>query len=76
VYPGANGAFLLYEDDGSSFDYRRANGWDSKWLGAMPGKPLRETGRRIESVEARLEVKLGNSTKRVTFDGKAIEVRF
>ena len=28
VYPGANGSFLLYEDDGSSFNYRKG-----EWMG-------------------------------------------
>ena len=28
VYPGADGSFLLYEDDGSSFDYRKG-----EWMG-------------------------------------------
>ena len=28
IYPGADGSFLLYEDDGRSFDYRRG-----QWMG-------------------------------------------
>ena len=28
VYPGADGSFLLYEDDGGSFDYRKG-----EWMG-------------------------------------------
>ena len=37
VYPGADGAFLLYEDDGQSFDYRRATGWASRCAGTTRG---------------------------------------
>jgi len=28
VYPGADGSYLLYEDDGKSFNYRRG-----EWMG-------------------------------------------
>src|SRR5260370_29900236 len=30
IYPGADGAFLLYEDDGGSFNYRKG-----EWMGVQ-----------------------------------------
>ena len=40
VYPGANGRFLLYEDDGISFGYRKGD-----WMGIELG--WNDQGRRL-----------------------------
>src|SRR5262249_19864275 len=77
VYPGANGSFLLYEDDGRSFDYRKGEwmGIDLAWndarrtLSAKLAKGSKMMGKR------ELEVKVGDQSKRAVFEGKAIEVR-
>ena len=37
VYRGANGQFLLYEDDGSTFNFRKENGWEFRWPGMTAG---------------------------------------
>jgi len=80
IYPGADGAFLLYEDDGASFNYRKGEwtgiqmAWnDSKRVLALRLAP----GSRMLSDEPRrFEVKLGEATHSVVFEGRAIEVRF
>ena len=41
VYPGADGAFLLYEDDGSSFNYRKG-----EWMGHADGLERRAENAR------------------------------
>jgi alpha-glucosidase (family GH31 glycosyl hydrolase) len=78
VYPGANGAFLLYEDDGSSFQYRHG-----EWMGLQMAW---NDGRKALSVKLaagskflgkrELEVKMGGAIKRASFEGRAVEVRF
>jgi len=77
VYPGANGSFLLYEDDGRTFDFRKGEwmGIDLAWndqrrtLSARLARGSKLLGQR------ELEVTLGSTSKRVVFEGRAIEVR-
>jgi alpha-glucosidase/alpha-D-xyloside xylohydrolase len=77
VYPGANGSFLLYEDDGRSFDYRKGEwmGIELAWndarrtLSARLARGSKLLGRR------ELELKVGDVSKRAVFEGKAIELR-
>jgi alpha-glucosidase/alpha-D-xyloside xylohydrolase len=80
VYPGADGAFLLYEDDGSSFDYRKG-----EWMGIrMAWNDARKTlslrlaagSKMLAPLERDLRVKLGNVTKSAVFDGRNMEVSF
>ena len=78
VYPGGNGTFLLYEDDGSSFRYRQG-----EWMGlqmawnddrkALSVK-LASGGKMMGTRE--LEVKMGSEIRQVSFEGRAVEVRF
>jgi len=82
VYPGANGAFTLYEDDGRTFNYR-----DGDWMrmamtwndaartltfALVPGSRMRTPLRRL------IEVRLAGSgpARQVTFAGRPIEVRW
>ena len=62
VFPGADGIFSLDEDDGRSFDYRKG-----EWMRIEMLPPERRT----------IEVRLAGSrdVKRVTFEGKPVEVR-
>lgn len=78
VYPGADGAFLLYEDDGKSFDYRKG-----QWMGVqMEWKDSRRVlrlhlapGSRMLAPERRnLEIKVDQMTKEIVFEGRLIEV--
>jgi alpha-glucosidase/alpha-D-xyloside xylohydrolase len=80
VYPGADGEFELYEDDGTSFDYKsgkftrlRASWNEAKrqfTLAASAGTPFQ--GAR------KLEVRLAPSgaRKQLSFDGAEITLKF
>ncbi len=78
VYPGANGTFLLYEDDGSSFNYRKGEwmGLEMAWNDARKALAVKLAGGSKVLGKRELEVKLGNATRRATFDGRTVEVRF
>jgi alpha-glucosidase (family GH31 glycosyl hydrolase) len=81
VYPGADGSFTLYEDDGATFNYRRGE-WtkiQATWNNArrtlslrlVPGSKLFPSQRR--EIEVRLA---GEKTSRkVFFSGRPIEVK-
>jgi alpha-glucosidase (family GH31 glycosyl hydrolase) len=81
VYPGTNGAFALYEDDGKSFDYRRGDwmGIDMRWddrerrlrLSLASGSRMREPARRV----IRVRVAGSSAVHDVTFAGSPLEVR-
>jgi len=78
VYPGADGSFLHYEDSGNGFAYKKGEwmGMDLSWsdarktltVGLARGSKL--LGKR------ELEVKMGKVSKRATFEGRAVQVRF
>jgi alpha-glucosidase len=82
VYPGADGAFSLYEDDGRSFDYRKgefmriAMAWrdaDTRLtMRLAPGSRMLPPARRA------MQVRLAGSTatRTIVFEGKPVEVRF
>jgi alpha-glucosidase/alpha-D-xyloside xylohydrolase len=78
VYPGANGDFLLYEDDGASFNYRKGEwmGLQMAWNDARKSLSIRlAPGSRLLG-DRDLEVKTGAAAKRVVFRGRPLEVRF
>jgi len=80
VYPGADGSYLLYEDDGKSFNYRKGEwmGIEMRWndrtrvlsLRLAPGSKMLAPAKR------ELEVKVAGRTKAAVFEGRPIEVRF
>jgi len=80
VYPGADGAFTLYEDDGRSFNYRRGEwmGIEMSWNDA--GRLLRmklATGSKMLAPSRRaIDVKVGDKTRQVEFDGRPLDVHF
>jgi alpha-glucosidase (family GH31 glycosyl hydrolase) len=78
IYPGADGAFSLYEDDGESFDYRKGEwmGIEMKWDDARRTFHMRlaEGSRMLAPIERRIDVHLGKETRQVVFEGRAIEV--
>jgi alpha-glucosidase (family GH31 glycosyl hydrolase) len=78
VYPGADGSFRLYEDDGSSFNYRKGEwmGIDMRWDDAARKLSLRlaEGSRMLPPLKREIEVRLEQTTKSVVFDGRAVEV--
>ena len=80
VYPGADGSFLLYEDDGRSFDYKRGEwmGIQMAWNDARRTLSLRlAAGSVMLSPRRRsLRVKLGDALRDVSFEGRPVEVKF
>ena len=78
IYPGADASFLLYQDDGSSFDYRKG-----KWMGIQMAwhdarrvlkLSLASGSRILPPLRRNIEVKLGQSTRATVFDGHPVEV--
>jgi alpha-glucosidase/alpha-D-xyloside xylohydrolase len=80
IFPGADSSFLLYEDDGRSFNYRRGEwmGLRLRWDDAQSTLTLSlEPGSRLLPPSQRsIEVELLKMKKHVAFDGKQIDVRF
>jgi alpha-glucosidase (family GH31 glycosyl hydrolase) len=80
VYPGGDASFLLYEDDGSSFRYRQGEwmGVQMAWSDAKKTLSLRlaSGSKMLAPARRNFEVKLGDATKAVTFEGRPVEVKF
>jgi alpha-glucosidase (family GH31 glycosyl hydrolase) len=81
VYPGADGSFEVFEDDGRSFEYRRG-GWmgiTCKWIDASRRLSLSLTpGSRMRPPLVRdIEVRLAGSqaTQRAKFAGRSITIQ-
>ena len=79
VYPGADGSFRLYEDDGSSFNYRKGEwmGIDVRWDNAARKLSLRlaEGSRMLPPLKREIEVRLDQTTRAMVFDGRPAEVK-
>ncbi|HEV2616533.1 MAG TPA: TIM-barrel domain-containing protein, partial [Candidatus Acidoferrales bacterium] len=80
IYPGADGAFLLYEDDGRSFNYRKGD-----WMGIkmawndsrrVLSLHLAEGSRMLPPARRKIEVRLEQTTRQVVFDGRPLQVTF
>ena len=80
VYPGADGSFLLYEDDGTSFNYRKGD-----WMGIkmawndsrrVLSLHLAEGSRMLPPARRQIEVKLEQATRQIVFEGRPIQVTF
>jgi alpha-glucosidase (family GH31 glycosyl hydrolase) len=80
IYPGADGDFLLYEDDGITFDYRKG-----AWMGVrMTWDDRRRTlalrltdgSRMLPPRERRIDVRVApeKTARAIVFDGRAMEV--
>jgi alpha-glucosidase (family GH31 glycosyl hydrolase) len=80
VYPGADASFLLYEDDGASFNYRNGEwmGIQVAWDDARRILSLHlAPGSRVLPPESRaIIVKVDATMRSVTFDGKPVQVSF
>jgi uncharacterized protein DUF5110 len=81
VYPGANGASALYEDDGISFNHRRGE-WMRvalAWRDATRTLALRLApgSRMLPPAERRMVVRVAGtaSESAVTFRGRPLEVK-
>src|SRR5204863_7834276 len=78
VYPGADGAFTLYEDDGRSFNYRRGEwlGIDMRWRDAKRRLTfqLAPGSRMLPPFQRPIEVRVAGekTSRRVVFTGQRI----
>ena len=80
IYPGADGSFLLYEDDGRSFNYRKGEWMGTKltWndasrtltLSLAPGS------RMLPPLPLKISVSIFGKEKNIVFDGRPIELKF
>ena len=78
IYRGADGSFSLFEDDGISFNYHKGEwmGIQMVWHDArrVLSLSLARGSRMLPPSPRNIEVKLGQITRAVVFDGKSIEV--
>jgi alpha-glucosidase (family GH31 glycosyl hydrolase) len=78
VYPGADGAFTLYEDDGKSFNYRRGDwmGVEMTWNNAERRLALRLApgSRMLQPARRTLDVRVAGekATRTVVFTGRPV----
>jgi hypothetical protein len=76
VYPGADGTFDLYEDDGRSFDFERGAwmGLEMRWSDAARrlSISLARGSRMLPPTPRELQVSLAGSTaiRAIRFDGR------
>jgi alpha-glucosidase (family GH31 glycosyl hydrolase) len=79
IYPGADASFLLYEDDGKSFDYRKGEwmGLQMSWNDSQRVLNLRlaESSRMLPSMRQKFEVKLNETRKELEFSGKPLKIQ-
>jgi alpha-glucosidase (family GH31 glycosyl hydrolase) len=81
VYPGADGTFTLYEDDGKTFEYRKGAwmGIVMTWADATRRLTLRLApgSRMLAPVRRQIDVRVAGdkATRRIVFEGKPIDVR-
>ena len=79
VYPGSDGEFTLYEDDGRTFDFRRGEWqgtrltWNDKLrqLSLAPAKGSKPSGQRTFEIRLAAESK----TRRLSFAGRTTSIR-
>jgi alpha-glucosidase (family GH31 glycosyl hydrolase) len=80
IYPGADGSFLLYEDDGISFNYRKGEwmGIELKWSDASRTLTMRLApgSRMLTPTRRQFEVKVEKTSRTIVFDGKPMDVSF
>jgi alpha-glucosidase/alpha-D-xyloside xylohydrolase len=80
IYPGADGQFMLYEDDGLSLDYRKG-----EWMGIRMtwtqrtrklGLRLANGSRMLPPLRRPIEVRLASEDIRhsIVFEGRPIEI--
>lgn len=78
IYPAADGSFLLYEDDGKSFDYRKGEwmGIQMTWNDSLQKLRLHLApgSRMLPPTRRKLEIKIRQATRQITFEGHPMEV--
>jgi alpha-glucosidase (family GH31 glycosyl hydrolase) len=80
IYPGTDASFLLYEDDGASFNYRKGEwmGIEMNWSDSQRRLTLHlaSNSRMLPPKPRNFEVRLGQAIRRVTFEGNPVQVSF
>jgi len=80
IYPGADASFLLYEDDGISFNHRKGEwmGIQMAWYDARKTLSLELVpgSRMLAPAPRTFTVQLAETTRSITFAGKALQVSF
>jgi alpha-glucosidase/alpha-D-xyloside xylohydrolase len=80
IYPGTNGEFVLYEDDGQTFDFSRGQAmwlgfrWDEQAKRVSIG--LRNNSKLLPPIPRELEFRLAAQEKRpsAVFDGNPLDL--
>jgi alpha-glucosidase (family GH31 glycosyl hydrolase) len=79
IYPGADASFLLYEDDGKSFNYRKGEwmGIQMSWKDSRRVLTLRlaEGSKILPPSRRNIVVKLNETERQFQFDGKPLEIK-
>jgi alpha-glucosidase/alpha-D-xyloside xylohydrolase len=83
IYPGANGDFTLYDDDGISLDYLKGTAawihcvWDDthKTLHLTPGTPAGATNKPVQRI-FRIRLMTTDAEKTITYKGVDLQTSF
>jgi alpha-glucosidase (family GH31 glycosyl hydrolase) len=79
IYPGQDGSFLLYEDDGKSFDYRNGEwmGIEMHWNDSRRVLTLRLAAgsKMLPPLSRNIEVTMNETRRSLEFTGKPVEVQ-
>ena len=80
IYPGNDASFLLYEDDGISFNYRKGEwmGIQMDWNDKKRTLTLRlaEGSRMLPPLQRKMEIKLEREARSVVFEGTPLKASF
>jgi alpha-glucosidase (family GH31 glycosyl hydrolase) len=80
IYSGTDASFLLYEDDGGSFNYRKGEwmGVQMNWSERRRSLSLRLTpdSRMLPPLRRTVEVRLEETVRSLVFDGGPLDVKF
>jgi alpha-glucosidase/alpha-D-xyloside xylohydrolase len=80
IYPGADASFLLYEDDGITFNYRSGESMEIEMNWADARKKfemqLAPGSYWLSPEPRRITLHMGEATREITFAGKPLEVSF
>ncbi len=80
IYPGANGSFSFYEDDGETLDYHKGEwmGIEMEWDDGRRRFRMRlaEGSRMLPPHRREVEIHLKGETRKAVFEGRPVEVAF
>jgi alpha-glucosidase (family GH31 glycosyl hydrolase) len=79
LYPGQDGSFLFYEDDGKSFDYRKGEwmGIEMLWNDSRRVLTLRlaKGAKMLPPLSRSIEVTMNETRRSLEFSGKLVEIQ-